>query len=394
MIIYPASVKTDAQEMTVTYRVASPLLFPSMPRSVQYKIPLEFQDYVQTRADAPLAALFFAAMAHGQDLQVDTPVSAHLYHGLLALQELMLPAYPHELHRIEIRAPELDTSVSSSHPPANCAAFSGGVDSFHTLWKHIPQNDPDPASQLTHGLFVRGLDIQDPANFTVCYNAYRKLFNNLNLELLTVSTNAREWYAGLEWSWMYPSPLTSNALLMGRTFDRFYLPSNSILTDPPPWDLHADFGRYFSTDTMRVIDDQPYTPKGQKLLEISQWDATYDHLRVCWKRVNGLQNCGKCTKCLNTMTGLEIAGALDRYTTFPHPLTGSQIRSMNIPEYSSFVYLSVIASARQRGREDIARNLEIAMSLSRVRWMMKNTRDTVRRITNAPMRINTPSPHD
>ncbi|MGI8756518.1 MAG: hypothetical protein ACR2MB_11780, partial [Acidimicrobiales bacterium] len=41
------------------------------------------------------------------------------------------------------------------------------------------------------------------------------------------------------------------------------------------------------------------------------------HLRVCWRNVDGLTNCGRCEKCVRTMVMFAGADQLQHCATFP-----------------------------------------------------------------------------
>ena len=57
----------------------------------------------------------------------------------------------------------------------------------------------------------------------------------------------------------------------------------------------------------------------EKTLSLAEWPAAYDTLRVCWWDPDGVENCGRCPKCVRTMTTLEIVRKLDLFSTFPRP---------------------------------------------------------------------------
>lgn len=42
---------------------------------------------------------------------------------------------------------------------------------------------------------------------------------------------------------------------------------------------------------------------------------------MCYENIDQEYNCGKCEKCIRTMTNLAIAGLLDRCTTFGNVIT-------------------------------------------------------------------------
>jgi hypothetical protein len=50
-------------------------------------------------------------------------------------------------------------------------------------------------------------------------------------------------------------------------------------------------------------------------------------LKVCWK-ADSARNCGRCSKCLITMTMLHALGALERAERFDSALTVESVRAL------------------------------------------------------------------
>lgn len=375
LILHPALICADKNKLTVSAQVTSPENFPWMPRSLWYRFPAEYRDYTGESNDAQVVALFLVAMGHGLDLQVLGPMSSRLLHSLNELQQVLARLFPTQVKIVTIDAREL--VGDETRPPGRgvAAPFSGGADSFYTLWSHLPHNDPDPQTRLTHGIFVHGLDFADPQNFEVCRAAYSALYRRLGLELLTAATNVRDWYTGMEWSWNYFAPVLSPALVLDKLIGRLYAPSNSTIFSPPPWDEFTLLDRFFSTDSVEVVGDAVTVTKANKLYSLARWDATYDSLRVCYKKINGLENCCRCHKCLYTMIALELADSLSRYTTFPLPLTRTHIRRMHISRNARSITWTVYDKARELGRRDTTFDMSVALAASRVRWFLQSARD-------------------
>ncbi len=379
MRIHPVEIISRRETVTAVTRVSGPPLFKGMPASLWFECPAAYREFLSERADAAVASLLLAAMSYGQDIVVEGPLSTRLYRGLYDLQEVAVRMYPDRMKRIAIHAEQLDSTSPPLTPHAVAGAFSGGVDSFYTLWSHLPRNDPDPAAQLTHGLFVRGFDIADAKNYERCRALYQKVFERQGLTLLTPHTNSRGWYAELDWSWMYIAPLAGMALALGSLLRRFYVPTGSTTDCAAPWGEFAQLNRLFSTETLEIIDDAPTTRKPTKIFALAHWDETYDHLRVCYRKIDGLVNCCRCAKCINTMAALELTGQLSRYKTFPLPLTRRKIRLLRVPHHAPFLYEWMLTQARECGRKDMALDYSVAFALSRVRWRLHTLRKVLQR---------------
>jgi len=101
---------------------------------------------VVTAGDALAATVFMPAMAAGEDVAIDAPVSKRLYDGLGRLADVWLPLMP-KWRPVDVSAELVDRSDLS--PTVVAACFSAGVDSFYTVMR--PRDEP-----ITTLLTLRG----------------------------------------------------------------------------------------------------------------------------------------------------------------------------------------------------------------------------------------------
>ena len=114
LIIHPLRFQQAADQLTVSAQVTTPELFPQMPRSLWYRFPSEYRDFVGERLDGQVVGLFLVAMFHGLDLEVCGPMSARLWQGLHELQKILVRLVPSEVKPITIHAPELVSAAQFS----------------------------------------------------------------------------------------------------------------------------------------------------------------------------------------------------------------------------------------------------------------------------------------
>jgi hypothetical protein len=79
----------------------------------------------------------------------------------------------------------------------------------------------------------------------------------------------------------------------------------------------------WSTSKMRFVHDGGELSRWEKTELVAAHQPALDSLFVCF--AGGHQNCGRCHKCLLTMTALEGVGALGRCTRFDAPLQPAAI---------------------------------------------------------------------
>jgi hypothetical protein len=337
---------------------------------------------VGPRSDAVVTGLYLAAMASGADLRVEAPLSAGLVARLDRFGQELNSLFPRSMRRVHIEATDLPASTPARGVGAS---FSGGVDSFHTLHSHLRESEPDPLRRITHALFVQGLDIglNDTFNFERCIQAYTPKLGSLDVQLIPVTTNIRSFYRGLDMSWMHISPLVGAAHFLGESLGVFYLPSGWTDDEHSPWGEVTALVKLLSSDRLDVVYDGATMTRADKLRIVAEWPVTYDVLRVCLARIDGVGNCCRCDKCLGTMVGLELAGALARYSSFPLPLTGAALRRVDVTFSHRLNFVTVIRAAVAARRFGLARDMSLGYALSVFRW----TRTAVRRWRKEGLRV-------
>ena len=89
-------------------------------------------------------------MYAGEDLTIKGEISASLAYNLYEYREIFYTWYPKLFRQVNI---SFEKTISPSRPVGNAVAtaLSGGVDSFYTLWAHLPENQSIPDARLTHG---------------------------------------------------------------------------------------------------------------------------------------------------------------------------------------------------------------------------------------------------
>lgn len=347
------------------------------PDTLWFTFPSRWGKFVTTSADGFAAGLLPLAMQIGEDLTVEGDVSYRLAHGMREYQEYQAAWKPDFFRTVEVRCDELRARDTAEVAGAVGASFSGGVDSFHTLWRHLPENEPLVPYRITHCLMMNGFDADtdlcDPGSFERIARLYVPLLGTRGIELVVVRSNIMDFLGLCIQKQSFPAITTAAALVLGRLFSRFYVPSSYHfkLLSRFPDGSHPIYDHLLATETMETIHDGGCVERVAKTVELATWPETYDLLRVCFSKTGlghdgtVVTNCCECEKCLRTMATLEIAGALGKYRCFPRPLTPSMLRRLDYWFPGGRVFADeVIAFAKRNGRNDIARNLRWAVFYS------------------------------
>jgi hypothetical protein len=378
MIIHEPILKNKSGEICVSSRFELQTSLPYLPSELWYCFPEKYEQFLVPRADGFAATALLVAMFAGEDLTIRGPISPKLAYGLYDYRNIFHDWFPKLYRMVDIQYEQLDPPQRLEEEGAIATAFSGGVDSFYTLWSHLPENQQISRARVTHGLFIHGLDsrLDDKANFLATAKHYADLFASLGLELIQASTNAYQ-FAEFRINWLYFSgaPLIGTALLLNSFFRCFYVPSGfPSLKKLIPNGSHPITDHLLSTETMDVVHHGAETGRYDKLAVISKWPVSYDRLRVCTdkQRLVVLQNCSACDKCYRTMTALDLLDSLPNYKNFSQKLTvidylrWGSMTLMNMRHARDFRRI-----AWQSGRFDMVFWINVAITLRKVAMFLR-----------------------
>jgi hypothetical protein len=306
---------------------------------------------------------------------VQAPVSAELRERVGRAQRVWanLPEYRGHLP-VPIDAPvrEPAAHIDPADPTRPwCSAFSGGVDSFHAALR----NRERIAFLVTiHGILQEEVDPEDLAITSAWLRAGAEA---VGLPLVEVVTNLRQVLVGrMGCRWDYTFILAKYGLahflfphiggmLIGGELDYRELQSLHPTTKYNPL-----FDPLTSSDDVRVRIDGMTLNRLQKTRELSGHPRMVDALWVCHQRYasdyKDGRNCGRCEKCIRTLTALRLLGVEDGQRAFDRPFHLKALRRVRIPEgvvspSTRTFYRQMLGAAREAGDQR-----EIAAALERV----------------------------
>ena len=313
-----------------------------------YRFPDELEPFLQPRGDVFAAACFVPAMRLGESLTIDEDVSPRLLRSIDELQSIFR-CWDRDLSHVEIDA---GSSVRAELPRDQQTGlfFSAGVDSFYSLMRGLNGGNHD-ARGIDQLVLVRGFDIpllsSSDRAFAVAEANARRVAEELGLRSLAVSTNVRDLldrYA--RWGALgHGAALASVGLALEGLFSEMRIAASYTYNQLHPWGSHPLTDPLWSTESLAFIHDGADADRLGKVRFIARSPIVLETLRVCWERTD-LYNCGECEKCLRTMIGLHIAGALDRTTIFPtRTLDLDAIGRLSVPGESGRMFLRQLVDA-------------------------------------------------
>ncbi|MBY7144645.1 hypothetical protein KFZ56_16615 [Virgibacillus sp. NKC19-3] len=284
-----------------------------------FAVPAAYQEYVTyERGDAFLVGLLLLAMKKGQDIKLQFPVSARLYytltHYLINALHIAMPS----LKPISILAQDLESSPITNSGAVG-TGFSGGVDSFHTVYEHLHGNCPEPF-KLTHFVFHNigshgdfgGEDARKL--FKERLQAVKPFADEMKIDTIPIDSNLSE-VLHMNFAQTHTIRNAAAILTLQKLFRYYYYSSGRQLKH---FALSPISGSYdilslpmLSTESLTFFSAGSGYSRMEKTAEISGYVPTYRYLNVCTN--DSSMNCSVCVKCLRTMLTLEVLGKLPLY---------------------------------------------------------------------------------
>jgi hypothetical protein len=322
-------------------------------------------------ADALVPLLLQPAMSMGQPVRIPEGVSPRLLGGLDLIQAIFRSWNP-RLKPVPVAAEARDPDVPEGSGVA--CLFSGGVDSFYTALKH--------RDEITHLVFVHGFDIDlaDNRRRGAAISTVREVAERMGKELVEVETNLRSFSdSHADWILYFGSAMASVALLLQRDFRRVFFAAGFAHSDwaqyPPPAGSHPGLDPLWSTEATEIVHADADATRIEKIQYLADQPLAMDHLLVCYQGAGEPYNCGRCGKCLRTMTSLRLAGGLERCRTLPDEVDLEAVAAMWDRSGSQPQFIEQnLRLARERDPE-LARALRSALEGHRLRWEVERWRE-------------------
>lgn len=243
----------------------------------------------------PVSMLLAARL--GLDLVVDGEVDAQALAGGSAAIRLWSTWFG-------ARAPGI--SVAGRLAARGTAATSGvffsrGLDSMDTLLRR--------SGTIDH---LIGIDWEDGVLATegtrAVWRGTEGASSAFGLPLIRTSTNAREYLDPIiGWGDAFGSVLASMALLLRPRVGQVWVSSTFPDAFQVPHGSHPDLDPLWSSADVSITHDWEGGGRVEKAGRVGVDPWALEWLKVCWERA-GDGNCGRCAKCLVTMTNFELAG--------------------------------------------------------------------------------------
>jgi hypothetical protein len=304
--------------------------------------------------DGFVFGIIFYAMQLGQNIRVDGAISADAMHNLNEFQEAWTLWKGSRYRKIDIIPNDIISCSAMDRKHEALAAFSGGVDSLFTLFRHAAGKVGLAAYPLRHSvLMVHGFDVplNEPSQFEALKERTAPLLRELNLTIKTVRTNLKE--LGLQhWEDSFSSQLACCMYNFSHEFGYALIgssePYNALVL---PWGSNPATDYLLSGSAMRTVHDGAGYSRTQKVEVIAEHPVASKIVKVCWEGKETHKNCGSCEKCMRTRLNFLAVGVTNP-TCFETPFNYREIRNIDLRNDAQCAELvSIVVYAKSKGVE-------------------------------------------
>ena len=318
-----------------------------------YSVPEKFAGFADTESsNCFLVGMLYPAMRYGEDIHVEGTVSARLLYNLNEYLVPLMSICDERLNRIKITA---DSTDDRGSPDAKAVGtgFSGGIDSFATIYEHFARPEPD-GFKLTHLFFfnvgAHGIP-KKPGDmeaierqFHARYEKFKGFPEEAGLPFVPVDSNIHKFHP---WGHLEVATFAtvSAVMFLQRGIRRYYLASSGH-TYRQLWKFLGDGGRpdaiervnmmllpWLSTESLDLVDDGSLYDRSAKTVIVANYPPATKYLNVCYGHDTLDTNCSVCPKCARTLLTLDILGKLDDFAcVFDIPRYKREVRRRLIAE--------------------------------------------------------------
>jgi len=363
-------------EVTVSVTIEHP---EQSRKRLWYRLHLDYSSFITPSFDPFVVATLLMAMSQSTDLVVHGEVSPSLLQNLAEFQAAWTCWCPGKYQSIAILA-EVEREQPQSNISKAISAFSGGVDSCFTAFRHRKADSGRVQRPLKAGLMVHwiGRPLKQQQVFNLTTQKSKAMLNSLGMELIPMATNFREVMPH-NWDDFHGSAIASCLMLLQLGY------TTGLIASSDPYNaLNLPYGSnpitdpLLSSNAFQIVHDGAAFSRIQKIREIACWREALDSLMVCWEGSQADRNCGRCEKCIRTILGFRVMG-IALPACFEQDVTNEQILSINAVKKSQLIELYPILEAAKAANisESWVTALEKAIQRNQRRAVLKTYQHTV-----------------
>jgi hypothetical protein len=319
--------------------------------------------------EAFLVAALLPTMYFGERrIKLESPICPELREGLDTAMAMFHHWYGERYRPIQIESPTSTDSVLPRTPPRAAVFISGGVDSLSILRSNhlrLPLGHP---SRFQAGIIIHGFDIggsmrggPEETVFQRALDAVQAVAMDCGITLIPVWTNIRHLCDDHEfWTRVFHSAaLSAVGHAFSRRIHQISIASSNAIARIGPWGSHPFLDTCYSSTSLRVLHAGLHHTRLGRVGCLADWPTAVANLRVCGHSPDEQLNCGRCEKCLRTMTQLVAVGKLHETDAFPHKEVSPAMlkRHPILLAFQKAHYQDLIPYLIQRNRNDLVKTI-------------------------------------
>lgn len=315
---------------------------------IEVSLPVAHADLLDPTATPTAAVLATLAAARGEDLVIEGPVDTRAAEGAADVARLLAGWWGTDSPKIEF-----ETTSDSVHGGDGVGLFfSRGVDSWSTLLDLL---DADPGKRVTHLIAVQHGDARYRPVDAAIIDGHRAVAAELGLELVPMATTARVLLDPLQpWVRVAGPTLVATGLTAGSGLGCLVYSGVAPLGVPIRSGSDPEVISRLSTTGTEVIVGNPDRFRHERIAHVAARPFARDRLQVCWEGLTA-GNCGVCSKCLTTMSGLLLAGDPDPSRGFDVGIDVERVRATRLKAAATSGLIGALAEGLAPEHEELRR---------------------------------------
>ena len=298
-----------------------------------FSLPQEYSDWVDpASSDCFAVGLLYTAMFDGADMELAGDISEKLLFTINTYVIPMLNGFDPRLQQIKVRAKTISPRNYPEAIHGGCG-FSGGIDSFYTIYRHGIQNNTPERFKIDTLFFfnvgAHGMG-NSPERLKWLEDKFKKRFEllsayakDVNMPYIPVNSNLHSFHQS---GHLQTDSLASAsaALFVSRKLACYYLGSlgHDYYTQIRCADTQNSEIALINdlllpqlcTEKLSFFADGGAFSRSGKTEQISDYQIVKKYLNVCGNPETVDKNCSVCFKCKRTMLTLDIMGKLQEFS--------------------------------------------------------------------------------
>ncbi len=356
---------------------------PRPPLDLFFEAGSTGMDDLAPEPEAFLTACILPAMKNGERrVLVEGPLCPRLAEGATAAVALLRSWYGPPRGPVAIEATGGFRAILPRRPERAALFLTGGVDSLHLLQTNRVRFPEDHPEFFADGLSVSGHlappeapGAEERGNWSGrVLRALSAIAEDARIALVPLKTNLSRLEPDVQFladeslssglaaaAHLFRGRWSSVSLASGRDAARLEFRGTHPLLDP-----------LFSSSALEIRHAGIRFSRLERVQAIASWPCALENLVVCLEfPPPPLLNCGRCEKCVRTMTALLAVGKLPGARQFPATeVRPEMIRALSIGPLAADYWVDLVPLLLRQDRTDLVGIIEEKLSEARrlQRW--------------------------